>query len=496
MLRFPLLSAFWAFIQTPFFRWAGWLAVGLIATALFYQMPVLSGPRLNRELFVWPLTFALIFLYWQGYQSVCANKIPIKAIWISGLVWAILAVWIPAFHSTDIYGYINRGWQQAHYGLNPYVYTIDHIPNWDSDPMITDHWVNNPSPYGFLYLLIAKILCGLGQGNKAATIILFKGLNAVLYGGTAVLIWLGAQRLNQKGSEAFRNRLKPDRAVYLYLWNPLVLIHSLSNGHNDMLMGFFVTLAALLGLVGSWLWILPALMAATLIKYGALVILPLALLFLFKNKAWFTLVGGFVLAILLFGITGLPYLPDWRQFHLAEINHNAFVSHGSLHSLVYSLFKNLDKTLLPALHPHRDWIRGVLKNTLLGAYALFFAGLCWRRFRQSVYPVTQWIRDALLVMAVLIGLVSLKFYPWYLGMFFPLAFYLPDEDCLRRLLIFWSCAQLFSITFIGQAHLLNFVVMTALPIGWLLWERKKLKKPPFHSSDLGADLGSDLGRVE
>ncbi|WP_373530985.1 hypothetical protein [Vampirovibrio sp.] len=458
------------------------MALALLLTALFYKTPALSAPRWSREVFVWPLTFALIFLYWQGAKTVLAETTPLKRIGWSGVLWAVLAVLIPAFHSTDIYGYINRGWQQLHYGLNPYVFTIDHIPNWHADPMITNHWVNNPSPYGFLYLLIAKLLCWVGQGNKALTVLVFKGFNALLYLGTAALIWLGARHLEQKGPDTVRERFNPNWAVYLYLWNPLVLIHSLGNGHNDMLMGFFVTLAALSALLGGWFWILPALMAATLIKYGALVILPLAFLFLLKNKAWVALGAGLALAILVFAVTGLPYLPDWRQFHLAEINHNAFVSHGSLHSFVYSLFKYIDKTILPALHPHREWVRGILKNGLLGAYALFFAGLCWRRFRQSGYPASQWIQDALLVMAVLIGLISLKFYPWYLGMFFPLVFYLPHEHWLRRLLIPLSCAQLFSITFIGQAHLLNFLVMTALPILWFLWKQKTDKPLPVSGS--------------
>lgn len=444
----------------------------LLLTLLFYRTPALCGPRWAREVFVWPLTAALLLGYWQGYRAVFSQEIKSKWLWLTAILFAIVAVLIPPFHSTDIYGYINRGWQQLQYGLNPYVYTVDHIPNWGQDPMITDHWVNNPSPYGFLYLLVAKLLCWIGHGDKPLTVLVFKAWNGLLYLLTAGLIWIGAKQLNETGPDRFQGKLKPELALYLYLWNPLVLIHSLANGHNDILMGFFVTLSALCGILGGWLWIIPALMAAILVKYGALVILPLALLYLLKNKQWFALLGGGVIAALLFGLTGLPYLPDWQQFHLSEINRNAFVSHGSLHSLIYSIFKNLDKTVLPALHPHRELVRSVLKNMLLGSYALFFLGLCWQRIRQSTYPATQWVRDSLLVMTILICLVSLKFYPWYLGMFFPLAFYLAEGDWLRRFIVLLSCAQLFSITFIGQAHLLNFIVMTGLPIGWLFWEWK------------------------
>lgn len=463
------------------------MAAVLLATCVFYRLPILYEPRWSRELFIWPVTIALLALYWCGYQMMRTRTIKMKWVWLSSLLLTIAAVSIPPFHSTDLYGYINRGWQQLHYGLNPYVYTVARIPGWETDPMITDHWVNNPSPYGFLYLLIAKLLCWLGQGDKALTIMLVKASNGLLHLLTAGLIWLGVRRLNERdpGEAAPKGNINPELALYLYLWNPLVLIHTLANGHNDIWMGFFVTLSALLGLLGSWLWILPALMAATLIKYGALVILPLALLFLLKNRAWTALVGGLALAALLFWLTGLPYLSDWQQFHLSEIRHNAFVSHGSLHSFFYTLAKYLDKTLLPALHPYRDVVRDILKNLLLGAYAVFFARLCWQRFRQAGYPATQWVRDSLLVMATLICLISLKFYPWYLGMFFPLVFYLREEDWLRRFVLVLSGAQLFSITFIGQAHLLNFLVMTGLPLGWLIWDWRQRKQKPLISDEAG-----------
>ncbi|WP_303674953.1 hypothetical protein [Vampirovibrio chlorellavorus] len=468
------VSFFRRFEQYPFQVWVLVMALALGLTAVFYNIPFLSGPRWAREVFVWPLTAVLVFTYWQGFLALQRQSVSLKTLWMTGLLLALLAWAIPPFHSTDLFGYINRGWQQWHYSLNPYVYTVDHIPHWEQDPMITDHWVNNPSPYGFLYLLLAKALCALGAGHKALTVFVFKAFNVLIVGLTGLLIVAGVNALNRtREASAQPTALRAPQALYLYLWNPLVLIHAISNGHNDSVMGFFVTLAALLAIAGQWLWILPALMAATLIKYGAVVILPLAVLFLLKNRAWWALGGGLLLAALLFGLTGLPYLPDWQQFHLTEINRNAFVSHGSLHSFVYALFKNLDKTLLPGLHAHRETIRAILKNALLGAYALFVAGLFWRRVRQADYPPRVWIRDALLAMAVLIGLVSLKFYPWYLGMFFPLVLYLSPADGLQRLLIWVSCTQMLSITFIGQAHLLNFVLMTGLPIFY--WWRPQKK---------------------
>jgi hypothetical protein len=457
-----------------------WLAAGniLIYGVLwaFYTTPWLHEPRLNRELLVWPVTFLLLWLYWAGYRLVAAKAIPLSWLVGSGLILAIVAALVPPFHSTDIFGYINRGWQQLHYHLNPYVYTIDQIPDWEHDPMITDHWVNNPSPYGFLYLLLAKFLCWLGAGNKANTVLLFKLGNVIAHGLTALLIWLGIDALNKdsrKKRSGNSGYLDPNLAIYLYLWNPLVLVHGLANGHNDMIMGLFITLSVYCA-TRNWLaGILPTLMTATLIKYGAVVIVPLAIVFLIRRRAWISLEWGVVLAALVFLLTGFPYLVDWQQFHLAEINRNAFVSHGSIHSLIYSIYKTLGKEAFPVLYQYRELARAILKNLLLLGYMVVYGTLAWRRFRQAEYTTLQWIWDSLLVMTLLICLVSLKFYPWYLGMFFPLALFLPAGDWLRRFVVVLSGAQLLSITFIGQAHLLNFILMTAIPIGWIVWTHRK-----------------------
>lgn len=441
--------------------------------AVFYNTPALSTARLNKEILVWPVTLVLIWAYWQGAKTQAQNSIPTQWVIGSGILLAILAVLVPPFHSTDMFGYVNRGWQQAYYHLNPYVYTVDAISGWQQDPMITDHWVSNPSPYGFLYLLIAKGLCLLGNGQKALTLLVFKLGNLVMHLLTAALIGIGAKRMNDSPNSPLAGKLHPSLALYLYLWNPIVLINTLANGHNDVYMGFFVTLSAFFAMTGGWLWILPALMAATLIKYGAAVIFPVAGLFLIRQRAWTALILGTVLAMAVFGITGIPYLPDWQHFHLKEINHNAFVSHGSIHSVILSGFKTLAKEVFPAWYPYKEAARDTLKNILLGLYSLFYMGLLWKRLRQAEYRPNHFVQDALLVMGILVCFISPKFYPWYMNMFLPLTLFLPEGNWLRRWLLIVSAGQLFAITFIGQAHLLNFIIMTGIPTALAYWQHRR-----------------------
>lgn len=467
-------------LSNRFVRWVAVLAMVYGTVWFFYARPELSSNRTAQELFVWPLTLILLTSYWLGFRILQKESISLRWLIVGGSMLAVIAALIPPFHSTDLYGYINRGWQQWHYGMNPYVHTVDHIPGWELDPMITNHWVNNPSPYGFVYLLVAKALCALGGGAKAQTILVFKGFNVLVHALMATLVWLGVKRLHNKEAAKL--------ALYLYAFNPLVLIHGLANGHNDMFMGFFVLLSAYFALVGAWIGILPALMAATLVKYGALVIIPFAILLLIKQRQWRGLVLGGLLAGLLFGLCGLPYFADWQAFHLKEIGRNALVSHGSLHSCVYSALKAGMSSIWPQVATMRHWghtmaetqllnakltLRDGLKNLLLVGYAIFYVRLAWQRLRQAQYSQVAWVQDALLVMALLVLLISLKCYPWYLGMFFPLAFYLDAGNPLRQLLLWISGAQLFSITFIGQAHVLNFWVMTGLPVLAFWWLQRQ-----------------------
>ena len=55
--------------------------------------------------------------------------------------------------------------------------------------MIWDHWIYNPNPYGFLFTLLTRVFCAIGNGHWAVTLGLFKGVTALAYGLAAWLIY-------------------------------------------------------------------------------------------------------------------------------------------------------------------------------------------------------------------------------------------------------------------------------------------------------------------
>jgi alpha-1,6-mannosyltransferase len=374
-----------------------------------------------------------------------------------GAAFGIVALIAQPVHSLDVYCYINTGWLQIEYGLNPYLKVPEDIPGWQRDPMLHPVWYVSHAAYGFLFTSITKVLCWLGGGNLWATLMLFKAMNGVAFALTAWVVWRGCKRLQLP---------HPERALYLLLWNPLLLFHGLANGHNDLLMALMTVVGVYLAIRGRWMWVLPAIMAGVLIKMGSVVVLPFAFLYLVKRHGWMRAMGSAGLAILL-GIASIaPFLTaegsmsDW-----ARLGENATAVHNSLASLVFFPFEVCLKPF-PWLRPYEGTVISAIKLIFLTAFTAFYGHLAWRRFRGREYTHSALLRDCLLLQFVLICLASSKYFVWYLSLIFPLAVWLESEDWLHRALVALSCAQILALTFVEQAHGLNVIVMLVLPLYW------------------------------
>jgi hypothetical protein len=460
-------------------------------TWLFFRESDNAFPRVGHEFYMWGLSLGLLGGYGLGYQGLkqwlSNTETPLKPAhwgWVLGgfAVFSWFALYTQPFQSTDIYGYINRGWQQFHYATNPYVTTIDGISGWGEDPMFRNHWVNNPIPYGFLFAHITRFICYLGEGDWHQTLLAFKWLSWFALAGCAVLVNHALKCLKRSPHERIL-------AAYLLLWNPLIVMHQLVNGHNDILMGFFTTLASVFVISGQALWILPSLIAAGFIKYLPFMLLPFGALWIWHQAQEKTIYYKFGLLGLALGVSVLiayPYVLDFDAFRFGDIGGNATVTHNSLAALIHHGYKNILSKLLPFLKVTVSPINTMVKVLLWGGFFTLYVKLLWQWLKPTpsekekrVPNQAKWIFQIVLLQFVLVCWVSSKFYAWYLGMFFPMAFLLPQGHPLRKMIIAVSCAQMLSITFLGQAHMANFILMTLLPClyfalpEWVAWQRKK-----------------------
>jgi hypothetical protein len=454
-------------------------SIGVYGACLWYYHSKFVDARyvnhhISNLIVTIPFVILLLYAYWRGYSALKENpNIGLKPVIFSGVLAALIAVCIPNFHSSDVFSYIDIGWLQAHYHLNPYVMTVDQIPNFRTDPMFTCVWAWNPCPYGFAFALLIKIVCDAGGGNLATTAVLLKCINFAAFLLVGALVYFGAKNLRLQ---------RPDLSLYLYLWSPFVLLQSLANVHNDVLMTLFAMTAMFCACTNVVALAVPVMVVSTQIKFLWVVAFPFVLLFVYRKFGLKAVVANILGGAVILGVLAIPYAADLCQFRFDIMRQDLSFNGMSLPALTENIGHGIERL---AFHSTSlPWFEGGLFKFIAGLkVALFasFAGLCVWLFRRAVkeganYSCTAMIRDCLLLALLAVCAVSSKFHPWYILMFFPVALWLPERSELRRLAITLSCTQLFAITYLGHSGGINFVLLTAVPLLLSLYRYRKMQK--------------------
>ncbi|MEZ2390102.1 polyprenol phosphomannose-dependent alpha 1,6 mannosyltransferase MptB [bacterium RCC_150] len=143
-----------------------------------------------------------------------------RALWM----WsAPLMVALPLF-SRDAYAYIGQG-RLMMQGLNPYTNGISALNNYFSLGPDT-LWTEAPTPYGPLWLWIEQGAVWMSGGVPELSLIPFR---LAALAGVALLAFY-VPRL------AALHGVNPDRALWLAVLNPVLLINFIASAHNDSLM--------------------------------------------------------------------------------------------------------------------------------------------------------------------------------------------------------------------------------------------------------------------
>jgi hypothetical protein len=462
----------------PGFKLFAPVAIAYVFLGWFYSSPWGHDNSHWREVVHWLAGGFLAWRFWRGLGH--AERYSGKTILGWGAFLALLAVLVPPFHSTDIYGYINRGWQQLQYHTNPYVTAIDQIPQWGYDPMLTDHWVTNPCPYGFGFALWAQALCWLSSllapGQLWATMMIFKSTNAIALWLSAALLAWGLKPLNG---------FKPSQAAYTVLWNPILLLHHVTNGHNDILLGLGVVVAGVSWLRGWTMAVLPALTTAFFIKYATAVSFPPLLVGFVRLKQWPGLWLGGAISLAILALLASPYIGDWQQFQWQHIASNAGVPVGSISAAwldAASVLPNVIKKAMVGELLGGTPLGNLISKGTLGVALLALMVIPYRLgFLNPVKEAEPTFHNqnerfwamAMVMLMVLITVLSKKYYPWYVGMFMAGACCLPALHPVRRWAILLGMFQMIGFTFLGRSHVINALLMIVLPTLIAFWPSLK-----------------------
>ncbi|HEX6820133.1 MAG TPA: glycosyltransferase family 39 protein [Ktedonobacterales bacterium] len=184
-------------------------------------------------------------------------------------LFVLILIWMQPITTTDLYGYVARGYLYVHLHLNPMIDGAKLLPGGLS--------VDRPAaPYGPLWLLIAAGVSRLAGENLLANMLLFKLIAAL---ATIAAFALVDRLVRQLFPE---RRL---RAYVLFAWSPLLLFEAIGNGHNDIVMMLCVLLAFALMLRGRGRTAFAFLILGGLIKYVSLVIIPFWLIYELRHRA-------------------------------------------------------------------------------------------------------------------------------------------------------------------------------------------------------------------
>jgi hypothetical protein len=247
--------------QLPWWRYGGRL----------WSWAELLGP--GREAFGICLTMIglLTTVYLWGWRLVRVVGAKRGIVWGFAGLFAATLFWLMPITS-DLFLYLSRAHLFTDLGANPLLdVPLDfHAPLLRAYPAF---YTSHPSLYGPSWVLMTAPGT-LGSYDVAIGLSWLKGLAIAAYLGCA---WLLERILRQ-----LRPAVATD-GLYLFAWNPLVLLMAIGDGHNDIVMMSLVLLAFWLLLHERWALAFGALATSVWIKYVSLIFVPLTAVYVWRQ---------------------------------------------------------------------------------------------------------------------------------------------------------------------------------------------------------------------
>src|SRR5579859_5006790 len=356
------------------------------------------------------------------------------SMWVALLV-SVLAInlamlWLYPIDAADIFDNIDRGRITARYGGNPfYEAPRRYAQDWSFGYV---PWPDYTSAYGPLWELIAAGASRLAGESPLSNVLVFKSLGLMFYAGCVALI---AGILRQKAPE------RALQGVCLFALNPFVIYETAGNGHNDIVMVFFILLSLWAVLRQRYAWAALALVAGGLIKFIPLLLLPVVVAMAlralpgWRRRLRWALVTGLAGAVLV----AAAFAPFWRGGDILAVQRRATLFTASLPALI-------EAQLEPSLGvPASERTVAAVAALLTLVAAGYWAWRTWRAPASSGWltPIRAWTHILLFYLLF----ACLWFQPWYTLWPLALAAILPEGAVARTVVLLSYAAAWKTIVF-------------------------------------------------
>ncbi|MFQ5575698.1 MAG: hypothetical protein ACE5G8_01780 [Anaerolineae bacterium] len=323
-----------------------------------------------------------------------------------------------------IYALHSRGW--GLYGLNPLANSPANLPPADPWRGLAAEWANAPSPYGPLWEVLNLGAFKLAGGNFLAHLFALKAIAVLAYIACIALVG------------AILAQTRPEwraTGMLAFAWNPLVLLETAQNGHNDIVM-VALMLAVVWALVTNRPGgVMPLLALSVLVKFVTVLLAPFFLLCLALNqptparRARAGVIYGLIFAALV-AAAMFPLWPGRDTWAVLKAGGSAGRSLMALTILA----------LRPMLGHSAAFDAGRLLAS--GAWAVVVGRAIWRRGSRPAETATVLYLGWVIFFSYLL-LAAPVFHAWYVLWFLPPAILLlPESRPFRASLVFSFTALL------------------------------------------------------
>ena len=269
----------------------GLLGLGLVAEAIYavslaafplrryYGIPLLDlGKLTDHGAFQGVLYLAALSLLFASYilalRAVRAirGRAALLVVLLFASAFSLTLVATYPWGAADIYDYVIGGRIISQHQENPFITRGIDLP---SEPWLAyAPWSDTTTAYGPLWAWLAAGATRLSGHHLLANIRSFKALAFVAYWSVIALVALIWHRRDQR---------QVTEAVLHFAWNPLVLLETLANGHNDALMIALLLLSLALLLRSRSAGAMVSLAASAMVKFVSGALLPLLLASVWKR---------------------------------------------------------------------------------------------------------------------------------------------------------------------------------------------------------------------
>jgi hypothetical protein len=225
------------------------------------------------------LLLAAYLIGWRELRRLAVER-PLLGrwfVWFFATGFAVTLLWLMPITS-DVFNYLRHSYLYTDLGLNPLleVFSPSNGPAMGAgaaeDAVLLAYptaYASNPSIYGPAWTLVAAPGT-VGRNDVAIGLLYLKGLSAASF---LVSAWL---------VERVLRKVRPASALeglYLFSWNPLVLLMAVGDAHNDIIMMAAALLAFWFLLRESWGLAFGTLAFSAWVKYVSVLFAPLFVLY-------------------------------------------------------------------------------------------------------------------------------------------------------------------------------------------------------------------------